>query len=547
MGSSVSQETEETPSFSAAVVSRKDLAREAFNDIRSMVNPLDLLQMARNLPVKGEKLSDKVSRSQLLEVLNFREGSGDFVWALLKTMARWPLFRCHSDPSEVMQEDTISLKELVICSVLLRSEGLKQMKVDLALDRLVWMSLQTCERHCLHEDSQDVDIVVNSKGKIQWNILPIVQSFDEIEIIPVGRNQIRALLNDVLPLFTLQRGKVLNDETKDVNFTPTVNSMMRLLFGERAQDAQLSFPAFQQTLHDHLPRLLAPLREILDPLVQTQIAPSASIGTISNKTITIATFCQLNTIQEVGRDLLPLFVASQMGFSMRAVESHIFKYRAPTLMIIKGKVQTGFDKYKHDFFRNFPESRHNSGEGGRSSDSCCTAAAAKTVVLAIYVAEPWKITNSSKPMGTFGMDQSCVYELLPSHHVSRCTAVTGGVYFSTLGMGIGAGAPLVPSRSKVNAKAGVSFGDRPAGSVCVDTNLEYGNYKRADDSDVWFRVSELLVLGLGDVADQVEQQKQWEWERRQAEKSRHINDVQEGRALLAMAGLVGNHGSGGSV
>jgi hypothetical protein len=64
-----------------------------------------------------------------------------------------------------------------------------------------------------------------------------------------------------------------------------------------------------------------------------------------------------------------------------------------------------------------------------------------------------------------------------------------------------------------------------------------------------FLITDLEVWGVGSSKELEEQKKQWDWEKKQAEARQSVNlrSMGEDKALLEMVGLVGNHGSGGSV
>ena len=66
-----------------------------------------------------------------------------------------------------------------------------------------------------------------------------------------------------------------------------------------------------------------------------------------------------------------------------------------------------------------------------------------------------------------------------------------------------------------------------------------------------FRVDSLEVWGCGGDEEAKQQADRWAWEEREAESRRKVNlgtgDREADRALLEMAGLVGNNRSGGSM
>jgi len=103
-------------------------------------------------------------------------------------------------------------------------------------------------------------------------------------------------------------------------------------------------------------------------------------------------------------------------------------------------------------------------------------------------------------------------------------------------------------------------------SLVLDSSFEFGVFthnhtsgggafhnseSRKYDFQDRFEIESLEVWGCGGDAEAEEQRKRWAWEEREAEARRKINlgsgDIEADRALLEMAGLVGNNRSGGSM
>lgn len=100
--------------------------------------------------------------------------------------------------------------------------------------------------------------------------------------------------------------------------------------------------------------------------------------------------------------------------------------------------------------------------------------------------------------------------------------------------------------------------------MTLDDALEFGVFRHVGrggsyrptngnrETDEWedrFDISEVEVWGSGGDEDLEEQRKKWEWEEREALYRQRVNlkNMGEERAFLEMAGLIGNHGSGGSM
>lgn len=523
---------------------RGELAREAFGDIKRHADPIDLIQLAKNLPFEDRtKLSSTLTKEQLEEAMNVKWG-GDFLWTFIKTVGRWPLFGSYGCGAQ----DEVSMRELVVCHVVLQG-GLKELQVEVSMSQLVWIAMV-----CFHDgesgdstaidDKGQVDVIVDTKGKTQWGLLPMVQSFDGVELGPVTREAFAQMVATILPLhayFGSGEGTVVaSDQLAQVNFKAVVNAIVE---GYMGGEETLSYGDFARCLKTLTPRLFEPLSTLLTPLVQVEIAKSGNVGPEQcGKIVTSAVFCEVNCITHLSDRSHLLFQGSAHGFSMRAMESHIFKYKAPTLLLLRGRVKEDFDKYKSGFWRTFP-----SGSGNSSVAQVGNSSRKRIVTLALHICEPWKVTNGA----AFSTSGCQVYELQPRLRVEN-TQLGGvglkGAYFTTNGMGLGVGVPHAPIVSKVAAGEGVKFGERPVGSVTIDNALEYANYRSTVEGDTWLKVLEVEVLALGRDQDLRDQEEQWKWEKREADRRKYIANREESRALLELAGLVGGAGqSGGSI
>lgn len=101
-------------------------------------------------------------------------------------------------------------------------------------------------------------------------------------------------------------------------------------------------------------------------------------------------------------------------------------------------------------------------------------------------------------------------------------------------------------------------------SLTLDESLEFGVFRhvglggsyrptegirRSNEWEDRFEISEVEVWGSGKDEDLEEQRRRWEWEEREANYRQRVNvhNMGEERAFMEMAGLIGNHGGGGSM
>lgn len=245
-------------------------------------------------------------------------------------------------------------------------------------------------------------------------------------------------------------------------------------------------------------------------------------------------------------NMIKLYCGAEFGFSIRSLEMKIFKWRAPTIFIVEGKrisekTQKTNRRYG-DFVEHFPyklpmKEWQKSGE---------------TVRYAVVVRSPWTISNKNN----FGDTSTTIVSLAPRFDVYRAKRAAN-VYFNTLGMGIGFGndQPVIRNTVRKYIPGDVS--------LTLDSTLEFGVFRHLAGSNSYFETSlslhedfedrfiitDVEVWGVGTSKELQEQKRQWEWEKKVAEQRQSVNvrTMGEDRAFLEMAGIIGNHGNGGSV
>lgn len=226
-----------------------------------------------------------------------------------------------------------------------------------------------------------------------------------------------------------------------------------------------------------------------------------------------------------------LYDAREDGFSMRAFESKVINWKAPSLLIIKGKRLT---KRVDDLERHIPV----------LSDS--SSRTSKRVKFAIYLDTPWRVSAKHG----FGGRNATIYQLSPNFNIFKVKPRTesGIAYFApSIGMGFG----LAPPQTET-----IRFTRESNISLILDRFLEYGVFRCIDDDGAFsiddamrdvktpyedrFSITGIQAWGMGskDILDA--QKRDWEWERREAMRRQNVN-FGEDRALLEMAGLVGRY------
>ncbi|KAK6829807.1 Restriction of telomere capping protein 5 [Apiospora arundinis] len=248
---------------------------------------------------------------------------------------------------------------------------------------------------------------------------------------------------------------------------------------------------------------------------------------------------------ELFRRLRLLYSGADAGFSMGSFETKVFNWRAPTLLLVSGtRLAESANSHHHVqgaeglFTDSLPPRRFPDGSpAGRSEDR---------VVFGLLVKQPWRTAHRE----CFGDADTLLFQLSPVHDVFRASSMnTNYVSFakppSAAFPGITVGCP--PPKSATASRHPTL---RTLGPVSLVIDSSFDCARRYDFQDR-FQIEDIEVWGCGGDDEAKAQRERWEWEHREAEARRRINlgtgDREADRALLEMAGLVGNNRSGGSM
>lgn len=263
-------------------------------------------------------------------------------------------------------------------------------------------------------------------------------------------------------------------------------------------------------------------------------------------------------------NLIKLYAGSEAGFSIRSLELKVFKWQAPTLLLVSGKrvkdktikTNTRYQRFDEEYPTYFRSNEKSTMEWQGQTDRIC---------YAVVINLPWRHSNKKN----FGDENSMIINLLPrlDSYASIHNTILNGelIYFNNTGMGLGFG-----NEQPIN-KNGVKKYLPGTVSLTIEANLEFAIFRHIsspnknsvsffqtsrqkdisnDDFEDRFLITDLEVWGIGSTKELEEQRKQWEWEEKQAEARKGVNlkNLGEERAFLEMVGLVGNNNSsGGSV
>lgn len=251
------------------------------------------------------------------------------------------------------------------------------------------------------------------------------------------------------------------------------------------------------------------------------------------------------------RRLRPLYMGGDDGFSMGSIEQKVFNWRAPSIILVSGtRLSSEPDGARERAFSDtLPRKRFADGSSGNNSSG--------KVVFGAYLDVPWKHTYKE----AMGGSESLLFQLEPIHEVFRPSTLNKD-YSTFTKSGISFGNPPPRARPVSGLENHIQLG--PV-SLLLDQSLEYGVFNhdatgggsfhpsqtRKSDWQDRFEIESLEIWGCGGDEEAEKQRAAWAFEEREAAARKSVRmgkDVESDRALLEMAGLIGNHNaSGGSM
>ena len=251
------------------------------------------------------------------------------------------------------------------------------------------------------------------------------------------------------------------------------------------------------------------------------------------------------------RRLRPLYAGGDAGFSIGSIEQKVLNWRAPSILLVAGT--------------RLPSVPQGSGERAFAEalppkwfpDGVSSNSKSGRVIFGAYLDVPWKQTHKE----AIGGAEMLLFQLEPIHEVFRASTISKD-YVTFTRSGISFGSPPAPSKPISGLSSHVALG--PV-SLMLNESLEFGVFthnsagggsfhpsqSRKHDWQDRFEIESLEVWGCGGDEEAQKQKAAWAFEEREAEARKHLKlgkDIEADRALLEMAGLVGNHNaSGGSM
>jgi TLD/Domain of unknown function len=158
--------------------------------------------------------------------------------------------------------------------------------------------------------------------------------------------------------------------------------------------------------------------------------------------------------------LKPLYLGQNHGYSMPSFEKSVFKWRAPSILLVSGTLISPGTRQSHAraFLDDLPHRRLSSsvssGPPLASMESSEYAVDTQRIVYGAYIPVPWEATTKS----TFGTDKTTLFQLAPVHDVFPASSASSNyIYFNknpSAYPGLGFGSPLPTYSSMTTSQSG---------------------------------------------------------------------------------------------
>ncbi|KAK9710615.1 Restriction of telomere capping protein 5 [Basidiobolus ranarum] len=202
-----------------------------------------------------------------------------------------------------------------------------------------------------------------------------------------------------------------------------------------------------------------------------------------------------------------LYIGSEHGYSMNRLETRVFKYPGPTILVAKVFVTKAEGT-----------SKGNISEGSE-------------MILGAYVNEPWRFSKQF-----WGSNDCKLFELAPQFEVFPSNGRT-------------------ESHVYCHSSQGIGFGGKPGQfQLCFDNTFQTGKFVNdpllnnitytmshsRPDFQIEFDVIEIEVIGLGGEQAKRQQSREWKFEANEANRRGNVNlaNKNQSRQILEMAGIL---------
>lgn len=470
MGNSGSVIKEDQGELNTVESTRKQLTNAFRKYVKTLYNNVELITISHFFFGKVVGLNTSITYDAMLEQLNFNCLANtelyEPLYKFLKRVSQWPNISQQLEGND----KTFTLGDIIVIIFFLNKNGLEKLGLnETNYIYSFYLSTFLSDNWCKY-DSENVDIIVNQTNDIQWHLIPIVRSFDYIELSEFDGKRIELMLQLLLPLSIAD----INKESFSLNYKTQIKSLMNSL-KLSSEENTLNLQKVIEKVGCFAPRLFNSFENIFLGVMRRDADTENQIVTTANhKILNYQLLSQLASIIPIDSlsgllQTKTMYQGSNNGFSINSIQSHTLNYNAKTLLLISGKTKSQKD-IRSPFFDRFPTFHPVLSSDLKLKEN-------SKFLIAIIIPTPWRITNSK----TFGNKDLRIILLSPYQVEFTATEAIKQdyCYFSNIGLGLGFGSqPPLKAKDKKNSNTFRLGGV----SLTIDTSLEVGDFRVEDPS-----------------------------------------------------------------
>lgn len=298
---------------------RKNVKKLFWKHVRSNMSNIELITISTFSFGCIKELNDTITYEELMNKLGMSiildDERGDIVYKILKGLSNWPLISDFHHSGD-RQYDEFTLNELIIIVYLLYCKGFKKVGLDDEyVIRLIFKLISKNSESIERED--EIDIIFNKKKTILWNLMPIIQSYDNNENEELGINEMETLIKFLLPLSI----NSIYNKSFELKYKIENRNILRCFInGNGNGNGNIKYQSFIKTYRETTPLLINPIYEIFNSMMES----NNEINTNTKpeyKILTLQKIAQISTVIDIKSlelNTKAIYRGSRDGFSINS-------------------------------------------------------------------------------------------------------------------------------------------------------------------------------------------------------------------------------------
>lgn len=315
---------------------RKNVKKLFWKHVRSNMSNIELITISTFSFGCIKELNDTITYEELMNKLGMSiildDERGDIVYKILKGLSNWPLISDFHHSGD-RQYDEFTLNELIIIVYLLYCKGFKKVGLDDEyVIRLIFKLINKNSESIERED--EIDIIFNKKKTILWNLMPIIQSYDNNENEELGVNETETLIKFLLPLSI----NSIYNKSFELKYKIENRNILRCFING---NGNINYQSFIKTYRETTPLLINPIYEIFNSMMESNNDITDTDKKPEYKILTLQKIAQISTVIDIKSlelNTKAIYRGSRDGFSINSFTMKVVdKQRKGKILCLSGK------------------------------------------------------------------------------------------------------------------------------------------------------------------------------------------------------------------